>query len=189
MSIEMADQSDFDHLGLQEVANAVRESTADESGGSQKRKREESADGARRPSSKQRVSEDAGDSFMDEQQDSGVEALQDYSKLHGTGESSNGDEHANATSTAAAALGIFPTMTVPQPTDLSFQTSGDNNRDESFMDDGQVGNDSFGMDNSQQTPSGKGANKPAVGSDEWHKVRKDNHKEGKQRSLPFLFKD
>jgi hypothetical protein len=35
------------------------------------------------------------------------------------------------------------------------------------------------MDNS--TPSGRSGNgvKPAVGSDEWHKVRKDNHKEGK----------
>jgi len=44
------------------------------------------------------------------------------------------------------------------------------------------------MDNSQQqdsfmensTPSVEVlGNKPAVGSDEWHKVRKDNHKEGK----------
>jgi bHLH factor len=69
-------------------------------------------------------------------------------------------------------------MTIPQPTDVSFATQGsDTDRnDASFMDNSQ-GENSF-LENS--TPSGRGSgSKPAVGSDEWHKVRKDNHKEGK----------
>lgn len=186
MSIEMADHKfDFDHSGLQEVANAVREDTAAEgAGGAQKRKRDESADASRRPSSKQRISvnnsNDVDDAFMDEHQDpnAAVESLQEYANLP---DSSNGDEHANASSTAAAALGIFPTMTVPQPTDMTFQSQSvdaDRNQD-SFMDDSQGGDQSFSMDNQQATPSGRGNSKPVVGSEEWHKVRKDNHKEGK----------
>jgi hypothetical protein len=75
-------------------------------------------------------------------------------------------------------------MTIPQPTDVSFANQGsDGDRgDGSFMDNSQ-GGDSF-MD--QSTPSGRGSgNKPAVGSEEWHKVRKDNHKEGKLRAIVF----
>ena len=103
--------------------------------------------------------------------------MHDYSALHND---HNGADHANASSTAGEALdGIYPTMTIPQPTDVSFATQGsDGDRGESsFMDNSQAGGDSF-MESS--TPSGRGTgNKPAVGSDEWHKVRKDNHKEGK----------
>jgi bHLH factor len=154
---------DLHESGLQEVANAMRED-----GGSQKRKRDlESADGGRgnkRVSPIHKVDQDA-------------EGLQDYGNMHGD---QNGADHAHASATAAAALaGVYPTMTIPQPTDVSFATQGsDNDRgDSSFMDNSQAGNDSF-ME--QNTPSGRGSgNKPAVGSDEWHKVRKDNHKEGK----------
>lgn len=49
-----------------------------------------------------------------------IEALQDYNSLHQHGDSHNGcAEHASSTA-AAALAGIYPTMTVPQPTDLSF---------------------------------------------------------------------
>ena len=161
----MSDTMDLQESGLQEVANAMRED-----GGSQKRKREsESADDTRRGN--KRVSP------LNKVGDHDPEVLQDYANMHGD---QNGADHASASSTAAAALaGIYPTMTIPQPTDVSFATQGsDNDRGESsFMDNSQAGNDSF-ME--QSTPSGRGSgNKPAVGSDEWHKVRKDNHKEGK----------
>jgi hypothetical protein len=203
MSIEMADHNDFDHTGMQEIANAVRDvnSGSDGLGGgtTQKRKREVSdqdgsPDATRRSASKRvspntkgnlnmnETNDPSATSFMDAQQDSdAVEALQDYSSLHdqNSSEIQNGStDHANATSTAAAALGIYPTMTIPQPTDVSFATqgSGDQNQD-SFMDNSQQDN-SF-MDNSAPNTGGRsGGSKPAVGSEEWHKVRKDNHKEG-----------
>lgn len=205
MSIEMADNADFDHSGLQEVANAVRESSgADDllGGTNQKRKRElsdhdGSADAQRRASNK-RVSpnqknendvNDQANAFMDahHEGDAGVTAIQEYSNLHDQSmDPQNGaQDHTNASSTAAAALGIYPTMNIPQTTNLQFQTQGpdDNaNQDTSFMDNSQQQNESY-MDNSTATPSGRNsmnANKPAVGSEEWHKVRKDNHKEGKE---------
>jgi bHLH factor len=154
---------DLHESGLEHVANAMREDVG------QKRKREaESADDTRRGN--KRVSP------LNKAADHNSEALQDYANMHGD---QNG---ADASSTAAAALahGLYPTMTIPQPTDISFGTQGgsENDRgDTSFMDNSQAGGDSF-ME--QSTPSGRGTgSKPAVGSDEWHKVRKDNHKEGK----------
>jgi hypothetical protein len=166
---------DLEHSGLQEVANAMRGDNVTEGvGNAQKRKRDsESADDTRRGN--KRVSPTGNK----DQQDGGVEALQDYNSLH-QGHLDNHNGSAEHASTAAAALaGIYPTMTVPQPTDVSFATQGsesDRNPESSFMDNSQQ-QDSF-MENS--TPSGRGSgSKPAVGSDEWHKVRKDNHKEGK----------
>lgn len=160
----MADM-DLEH-GLQEVANAMREDVS----GAQKRKREsESADDTRRGN--KRISPN---NTGKDQHNGVIEALQDYNSLHQHTDHNGSAEHA---STAAAALaGIYPTMTVPQPTDLSFGNPGsdsDRNPESSFMDNSQQ--DSF-MDS---TPSGRSSNKPAVGSEEWHKVRKDNHKEGK----------
>jgi hypothetical protein len=185
----MSDQMDLEQSGLQQVANAMREENAAEgvSNTAQKRKRDnESADDTRRTSNK-RVPHNSGNKAGDIHQqdgDNSVEALQDYSSLHQGGDNQNGSaEHA---STAAAALaGIYPTMTIPQPTDVSFATQAsetDRNQDSSFMDNSQQG-DSF-ME--QSTPSGRGSgSKPAVGSDEWHKVRKDNHKEGMKRRRCF----
>jgi hypothetical protein len=210
MSLDMADQADFDHSGLQEVANSMRENSSEDLTNSNlhKRKRqsldqEGSADDTRRPSFK-RVSpnnsnstsgngndgsDPSGASYLTHQQD-GDEGLQDYTSLHQQTNSDNQNgatDHANASSTAAAALaGIYPTMTIPQPTDVSFATQGsdgDRNPDNSFnLNDGSnQGGDSFNMDTSNvgQSAGGRGSgNKPAVGSEEWHKVRKDNHKEG-----------
>jgi hypothetical protein len=141
--------------GLEQVVNAMRED------GGQKRKREAESAG----SNKRQAGEND------------PESLQNY--MHGN---QNGGDHSDPSSLAAAALaGNYPTMTIPQPTDVSFgaATQGsDNDRgDSSFLDNSQVGGDSF-ME--QSTPSGRGSgNKPAVGSDEWHQVRKNNHKEGK----------
>lgn len=203
----MSEQPDFDTSRMQEVAKAVRGD--DITNPAQKRKRESndqgvSADGRR--STYKRVSPNSfnsADAFNNNainessdgthmnQQDhqEGVEALQDYSALHQqNSDNHNGStDHANAPSTAQAALSSLyppPTMTIPQPTELSFAsqaTEGDRNQD-SFMNDSQQGGDSF-MDNSpgggHSTGRPSGGSKPAVGSEEWHKVRKDNHKEGK----------
>lgn len=214
MSLDMSDHTEFDHSALQEVANAIRENTSatDDMAGhhSQKRKRghpgqDVLADDAgrsnfKRVSSNQSkstasngdASEAADNSFMVSHQDhdSAVEALQDYSALHQQSNSENqngGHEHANASSTAAAALaGLYPSMTIPQPTDVSFaaQTSDGERGDSSFNldhDTNVQGGDSFNMDG---VSGGRGSSsKPAVGSEEWHKVRKDNHKEGEDVNL------
>ncbi|KAH8815636.1 hypothetical protein F5884DRAFT_185959 [Xylogone sp. PMI_703] len=206
MSLTMSDHIDLENSGLQEVANAIRaEATAAEATmtPSQKRKRgvgdNGSPDDVRRTNNK-RMSQNNSVSMNDgsdqgglNQENSGMEGLHDYSGLQDNSENQNGStDHANASSTAAAALaGIYPTMTIPQPTDVSFATQvseGDRNQDSSFMNDSQQGDNSF-MENStpshthaHQPSTGRAAgNKPVVGSDEWHKVRKDNHKEVERR--------
>ncbi|KAL8951046.1 MAG: hypothetical protein Q9222_002960, partial [Ikaeria aurantiellina] len=111
----------------------------------------------------------------------------------------------NPTSTAAAALaGIMPQMTIPQPTDMSFASTASNtdeNRpfDSSFDIGGDSGHGHNGPTSSfvssfpgntaaqvqaaRENSNGAGAGglKPSVGSDEWHKVRRDNHKEVERR--------
>ncbi len=118
----------------------------------------------------------------------------------------NGGHHSasEAASTAAAALaGVFPQMTIPQPTEISFvnNASGsdpDRQLDSSFSlgehenDQNQPGNQQYSLDALRQSTgaqvqaaresSSGGGVKPAVGSEEWHKVRRDNHKEGKSSS-------
>ena len=109
----------------------------------------------------------------------------------------------NASSTAAQALaaGIMPQMTIPQPTEMSFASTGsgtdaDRHLDSSFDMGGDNGAhhsqgapynlNSFPNNTAAQVQSaressvggGLGGNKPSVGSEEWHKVRRDNHKEG-----------
>lgn len=100
----------------------------------------------------------------------------------------------NATSTAQAALGMYPTLHVPPSTEEQFAAQagdGEHHHDGSFNPD-VTGHDGM-MDPSavgQQPPNGMQAAshrystssasnpKPTVGSEEWHKMRKDNHKEG-----------
>ena len=107
----------------------------------------------------------------------------------------------NPSSTAAAALaGIMPQLTVPQPTELSFaSTASNNDRDPQLDSSFDISGQNDGQNHhSQGTPynlgsfpggtaaqvqaaresSSGGGSKPPVGSDEWHKVRRDNHKEG-----------
>lgn len=175
----MSDQLELEHSGLQEVAKAMREQSALEGvlSGAQKRKRDsESGDDMKHDM--KRVSPNHGHDLGD--------PLQDYGGMHQhVNDNPNGNDHGNAPQTAAAALaGIYPTLSIPQPTDVSFATQAAehdrNNPDASFMGDGQ--NDSFMGDSTQVQSGGSGSRnngaKPAVGSDEWHKVRKDNHKEG-----------
>lgn len=113
----------------------------------------------------------------------------------------NGGQHSasEAASTAAAALaGVFPQITIPQPTEISFASNtsggdGDRQLDSSFglgeheTDQSHQGNQQYSIDALRQSTgaqvqaardSTNSGVKPAVGSDEWHKVRRDNHKEG-----------
>ena len=102
-----------------------------------------------------------------------------------------------APNTAAAALAAsMPQLTVPQPTDFSFSNSGSGTDPDRQLDssyDMGGGSDEGQNHHTQGTPynldayqggaaaHGQDADnggKPPVGSEEWHKVRRDNHKEG-----------
>lgn len=181
---EMASHQDFAST-LQDVANAV---SSGELEGSQKRKRDEGSDeiinDTQRPTSKQRLSVDEHEgTYPMNNEHPEMERLQQYNDMNRASDMANGDDHANASSTAAAALSHFPIMSVPQATEVSFQQSSDidRNPNDYSIDDSQAGQESFMMqDNESQSPvsGGRSGSKPAVGSHEWHKVRKDNHKEG-----------
>ena len=115
---------------------------------------------------------------------------------NGTGQS--------ASDTAAAAMAQYHTMTVPQSTEKSFMTGNEGDKQHGSMDQGTSGGqhrnsnfadfDTSGLQSSPNgdtsPPSGPNpgmsAPKPPVGSDEWHKVRKDNHKEGKPTLTTIL---
>lgn len=107
----------------------------------------------------------------------------------------------SASDTAAAAMAQYHTMTVPQSTESAFMTqAGDQGErpTSSSIDHGSNGGQhrtsSFGDFDMPQNPPGANGNtsptapghqgkssatpKPQVGTEEWHKVRKDNHKEG-----------
>ncbi|KAK3706468.1 basic helix-loop-helix protein [Vermiconidia calcicola] len=107
----------------------------------------------------------------------------------------------SASDTAAAAMAQYHTMTVPQSTEQSFlaQQGEGGDRQGSGADQGsssaQQRTSSFGdfdVSGVQGSPNGNAsptgapssnpnAPKPSVGSDEWHKIRKDNHKEVERR--------
>jgi hypothetical protein len=124
------------------------------------------------------------------------EEMQQSFDLHqngGTNTSSAGD-------TAAAALAHY-SMTVPQATELSFQTQTSGGEGASFnmgdhavhQQQQQPGMQDFSLEAlkaatqtvrsaaqaaTNESPPNSGGHKPPVGSEEWHKVRRDNHKEG-----------
>lgn len=119
---------------------------------------------------------------------------------------------ASATSTAQAALGMYPTLHVPPSTEEQFAAqaaaeAAEHQAHENALNpelaqqqgvphpqgpgsptDGMMDDQSHQqMQQAQQMPPngvirfmGASANaKPTVGSEEWHKMRKDNHKEGR----------
>ena len=125
-------------------------------------------------------------------------------QLQAATDGNHSGSNTNPTSTAAAALaGIMPQMTIPQHTDISFASTASNtDADRHFDSSFDMGGDSGHGHNGQGPPynlhsfpggtaaqvqaaressngGGVGGHKPSVGSDEWHKVRRDNHKEGK----------
>lgn len=111
---------------------------------------------------------------------------------HQRSHSQNQSAIPSASDTATAALAHHYTMSVPQPTENTFMhqpTEGGDRvsatpvdhtpvqRSASFGDMEVAGpnGDASSPTGAQATPGGS---KPTVGSDEWHKVRRDNHKEG-----------
>lgn len=132
-------------------------------------------------------------------------------QLQAATNSSHGLPTTHPSSTAAAALaGILPQMTIPQPTHLSFASEASNtDADRQFDSSFDMGGDGGHGHNGQGPPynlnafpsttaaqvqaaresSNGGGHKPSVGSDEWHKVRRDNHKEGKCTICPTQTRD
>jgi transcriptional regulator CBF1 len=107
--------------------------------------------------------------------------------------------------TAAAALAyVGHQMTVPQATELSFQPQGAGEGSSFSIGDHhgqqQSGMQDFSLEalkaatqtsrsaqaSNNESPPTTGGHKPPVGSEEWHKVRRDNHKEGKHMQLTLL---
>jgi hypothetical protein len=109
-------------------------------------------------------------------------------------------DQANATSTAQAALGMYPTLHVPPSTEEQFATQAaeaDHGHDNGFNPDvtppDVLLDAAVNAANHQPLPNGAPPQpprystsstpnpKPSVGSEEWHKMRKDNHKEVERR--------
>uniref|UniRef100_A0A2D3VHH5 Related to CBF1-centromere binding factor 1 n=1 Tax=Ramularia collo-cygni TaxID=112498 RepID=A0A2D3VHH5_9PEZI len=131
---------------------------------------------------------------------------QQHSHSHGTGQDEvNGAGGGNASDTAAAAMAQFHNMRVPQSTEEAFMSqvvdSAQSDRPNSAsIDQGSLGaqrtgsfdfdvsglKDATGASNEEGSPTAPsqtpgGSSKPAVGTEEWHKVRRDNHKEVERR--------
>ncbi|UKZ81277.1 hypothetical protein TrVFT333_009049 [Trichoderma virens FT-333] len=97
----------------------------------------------------------------------------------------------NATSTAQAALGMYPTLHVPPSTEEQFSAQGPVEPDhghDAFKHDTPFTTDVTQqpdplMDHTHRyaVPPPPPNPKPSVGSEEWHKMRKDNHKEVERR--------
>ncbi|KAI9871712.1 MAG: basic helix-loop-helix protein [Pleopsidium flavum] len=230
----MADQTRYqEHLAHDDIARKGKAHAVDQTGHSNKRKRDhDGASNNPRHGSFKRASpanntarngteqsDPSGESFLSTHNPSGSgeddihnssNSSHDFSALtqqlvqHAASHQNGGQHSASeAASTAAAALaGVFPQMTIPQPTTISFvnntsDVDGERQLDSSFGlgehdgDPNHPGNQQYNMDALRQstgaqvqaareTSSGGGV-KPAVGSDEWHKVRRDNHKEVERR--------
>ncbi|KAK3940361.1 hypothetical protein QBC46DRAFT_126817 [Diplogelasinospora grovesii] len=128
--------------------------------------------------------------------------VDDFSALaQATADHGVSPDAANATSTAAAALSMYPTLHVPHPTEETFaaQAGSEVHHDEhSYNPPPGVSQSPDALQMSVPPPQmQQGANgvlseqprfertgpglKPTVGSEEWHKMRKDNHKEVERR--------
>ncbi|KAE9577092.1 Transcriptional regulator CBF1 [Colletotrichum fructicola] len=136
----------------------------------------------------------------------------DFSALQqaAAAEHSEAADPANASSTAAAALGMYPTLHVPPTTEEQFAAQAANeppHQDHFPSPDGlmsslpNVPQPTNGVQGVPQPPhqthqppppqppqhrystgsASTSAKKPDVGSEEWHKMRKDNHKEVERR--------
>lgn len=93
---------------------------------------------------------------------------------------------ANAATAAAVLDSMFPQLTVPVPTEETFanqHVDGEQHHaDASAYSAGDVTQGDLSLDVGSngvaKRPMAGIQSKPAVGSEEWHKMRKDNHKEG-----------
>jgi hypothetical protein len=115
-------------------------------------------------------------------------------------EGNDATDPANATSTAQAALGMYPTLHVPPSTEEQFAaqvaaeasehshdfgapdvTQPDGIMDEPHMPTNQPSNGVHPQPHRFPASASNPNPKPTVGSEEWHKMRKDNHKEVERR--------
>jgi len=172
---------------------------------SQKRKRntESSSPESRRkrgaPAAAMAVAEPDTQSFLDDTV-SIAQAAQDHVNVddfnalaQATAEHTSAADTATASSTAAAALSMYPTLHVPPSTAETFAASAAaaSHHDDSAFNASEVSQpDGLPMaapsslpTNGVQAEQGYRSHnpKPAVGSDEWHRMRRDNHKEVERR--------
>lgn len=175
----------------------------------QKRKRDSNSPGLsrnKRPAPAAHMTDTAFiESAMDSQTATGV-SVADFNALQqaAQGEHPEAPDASSATSTAQAALGMYPTLHVPPSTEEQFaaqiQPEPDHAHDNSFGPDVHPPTESI-LDSApvappphQPTPpngvqphqppryvTSASNPKPTVGSEEWHKMRKDNHKEVERR--------
>ncbi|KAK5652515.1 hypothetical protein OQA88_10421 [Cercophora sp. LCS_1] len=114
--------------------------------------------------------------------------VEDFNALaQATADHGGATDSATASSTAAAALNMYPTLHVPQTTEETFAAQAvDSHHDDSFSASVQPDGLPLAAP-SMQPPNGVDQAyrphnpKPTVGSEEWHKIRKDNHKEVERR--------
>lgn len=110
----------------------------------------------------------------------------------------NGGANTSSVGDTAAAALAYHQMTVPQATELSFQPQsggegssfgmGDHHQQQSGMQDfslealkAATQTPRSGQAATNESPPNTSGHKPQVGSEEWHKVRRDNHKEVERR--------
>lgn len=116
----------------------------------------------------------------------------------------NGGANSSSVGDTAAAALAYHQMTVPQATELSFQPQASSGDGSSFnMGDHHQQQQSLqdfsldalkaatsvsrpGQAPTNESPPTTATHKPPVGSEEWHKVRRDNHKEGKDPQYSSL---
>lgn len=174
----------------------------------QKRKRESNSPGlsrTKRPAPAAHMTDAFIDSAIDGQTASGV-SVADFNALQQAAQAEHpeGPDPTSATSTAQAALGMYPTLHVPSSTEEQFAAQAnpepDHTHDTTFNPDVPPPPESIldpppvAPQQHQPTPPNgvqqhappryAAANpnpKPTVGSEEWHKMRKDNHKEVERR--------
>lgn len=190
--------ADLAALVMAQVANTEPDLSALTTSPPSKRKRpgEASPSDLRRPKRTNMASPDPSDGYnstIDTAQAAAAGVnVSDFNALQ---QAAAGAEHgdaadpANASSTAAAAL-VYPTIHAPQPSDENFAAQLGVEQEQHH--DVSPYNDSLHLDHQAlanagvQSPNGVNVPggvryptpKPAVGSEEWHKMRKDNHKEG-----------
>ena len=104
-----------------------------------------------------------------------LSALQAHNPQSATPASNAGQSSID--NTAQAALNY--TMNVPAPPAQDFANQPTATLENPHMEFANMGGGAPDAD--MGSPEHGGAGKPAVGSDEWHKVRKDNHKEVERR--------
>lgn len=198
--------ADLAALVMAQVANTEPDLSALTTSPPQKRKRpgEASPSDLRRPKRNIMASPDPSDGYgstIDTAQAAAAGVnVSDFDALQqaaaGTDHSDAADP-ANASSTAAAAL-VYPTIHAPQPSDENFAAQlavgqeqhhdvspyapHDHNdglhMDHQALASADQTNGVMHSDISGARYSSHATPKPAVGSEEWHKMRKDNHKEG-----------